>query len=312
MEFAAGVDFGGSSAKVGLVDRAGGILAKETVPINASEEFERIVVPVESRIQALAERHAAKGRLIAVGIGTPGFIEEGSGTIVGGCENIPALQGRSIQEHMGKAIGVPAFADNDANCAAAGELAFGAGRRFSNFSFVTLGTGVGGGLVLNRRLFRGARGFAAEIGHMCLDPNGLQCNCGSRGCLEQYASGPAIVRLYQEKRRKRELAAPALSPKQIADRAREGDRLACETFGETGRWIAQALGTLLNLLNLEACILGGGISEAGDIILEPVRSQLPDFIWPIVGAGVSIIAAQLLNEAGILGAAAQAMERLEG
>jgi glucokinase len=305
------VDFGGSSAKVGLVDRRGGILAKETVPIDAREDFERIVEPVESCIEGLAKRHGDRGRLIAIGVGTPGFIEEGSGRIVGGCENIPALQGRSLPEHMGGALGVPVFADNDANCAAAGELAFGAGRRFSSFAFITLGTGIGGGLVFNKRIFRGARGFAAEIGHMSLDPSGLQCNCGSRGCLEQYASGPAIVALYQEKRKKRELPAPILSPKEIADRARGGDSLAVETFDETGRWIAQALGTLLNLLNLEACILGGGISQAGDVVLEPVRRHLPDFIWPIVGAGVSIIAAHLSNDAGILGAAAQALERLE-
>ena len=252
--------------------------------------------------------------MIAVGIGTPGFIDKETGTVVGGCENIPALQGRSPSERIARSFGVPSFTDNDATCAAAGELSFGAGRTLGSFVLMTLGTGIGGGLVLDGRVFRGSRGFAAEIGHLCVDPNGLWCNCGSRGCLEQYASGPGMVRLHAERLAKRRMPVPIppYTPKDIVDMARAGDRLAMDTLEDSGRWISQAFGSILNILDLEACIVGGGISQAGEILLEPIRRHLPDFTWPIVREGVSILAAELKNDAGILGAAAQAIDRLEG
>ena len=261
----------------------------------------------------MIQTRSAADRCVAIGIGTPGFIDKDTGTLLGGCENIPSLQGRSVQQYLEGEFGIPSFADNDATCAAAGELAFGAGRNFRNFIFVTLGTGIGGGFVLDGKVFRGARGFAGEIGHLCIDPNGLWCNCGSRGCFEQYASGPALVRIYAEKRHKRGMGAgEELSARDVVDRARAGDRLAIDTLEDAGRWIAQAFGTLLNLLNLEACIVGGGISHAGEILLEPVRRHLPDYTWALVGKGVEIVLAELRNDAGILGAAAQALERLEG
>jgi glucokinase len=208
-------------------------------------------------------------------------------------------------------MGIPGFADNDATVAAAGELLFGAGRNFRNFVLVTIGTAIGGGLVLDGKVFRGARGFAAELGHLCVDPQGLYCNCGSRGCLEQYASGTAIARLYAEKTRKRGRLAPApLTPRQIAEQAARGDLLARDSFEEAGRFLAQGLGTILNILNLEACIVGGGVSQAGEVLLEPVRRHLADYCWPQIGEGVEVLAAALLNDAGIVGAAAQAFERL--
>jgi glucokinase len=206
---------------------------------------------------------------------------------------------------------VPAFAENDATAAAAGELSFGAGRRFRSFLLITIGTAIGGGLVLGGTVYRGSRGFAGEIGHVCMDPDGLWCNCGSRGCFEQYASAPAIARLFEEKLRKRSIAIDTeMSAKLVVERALAGDALALDTLDETARWIAQAFGTLLNVLDLEACMIGGGVSDAGETLLSPVRRHLPDFCWPQVGKDVKIVAAELRNDAGILGAAAQAMERL--
>ena len=313
MDLAAGVDFGGSSVKVGLVDRKGGIHARETIEIDPRASFEAILDPVVRSLRRLVGTIEKGGSLAAVGIGTPGFTDTVTGVLVGGCENIPRLRGNSIQAFLADALGVPGFADNDATVAAAGELLFGAGRKFRNFVLITLGTGIGGGFVLDGRVYRGARGFAAEIGHLCVDPNGVWCNCGSRGCLEQYASGPAMVRLYGEKARKRgaELPSRALTPKDLVDRASGGDALARDTIEESGRFIAQAFGTILNLLNLEACIVGGGISQAGEIVLEPIRRHIGDHCWPLIASGVQVVTAELLNDAGILGAAAQAFERLE-
>jgi glucokinase len=176
---------------------------------------------------------------------------------------------------------------------------------------VTLGTGIGGGLVLDGRVFRGARGFAAEIGHLCVDPKGVWCICGSRGCLEQYASGSAIVRLYAQRLSKRGGAPVSqLTAKHVVDAATSGDLLALQTIEEAAGFLAQAFGSILNLMNLEACIVGGGISQAGEVILEPIRRRLADHCWPLVAKGVHVVAAELQNDAGVLGAAAQAWERL--
>jgi glucokinase len=309
MDFAAGVDFGGSSVKAGLVDRQGALRARQTVPIEPRAAFEEVLAPVVAAIAAMRGSLGAGDRLVAVGVGTPGFTDT-DGVLVGGCENIPRLKGNAVGRHLGAALGVPGFADNDATVAAAGELLFGAGRGIRNFVLATVGTAIGGGLVLDGRVFRGARGFAAEIGHVCVDPAGLWCNCGSRGCLEQYASGSAISRVYAEKTAKRG-AKETLTPRDVASRAAAGDPLAVDTFDEAGRWLAQGFGTILNVLNLQACIVGGGVSQAGEVLLGPVRRHLPDFCWPQIGEGVTVLAAGLLNEAGIAGAAAQAFERLE-
>ena len=312
MEFAAGIDFGGSSAKVGLVDRTGRIASKDAIRMNPSETFEGIVEPVAGCLRELVRKQGAEGRLVTVGIGTPGFIDKKEGLLIGGCENIPSLQRRSVQQYLAKSFAVPAFAENDATAAAAGELAFGAGRKLANFALITIGTAIGGGLVLDGKVYRGSRGFAAEIGHLCVNPGGLWCNCGSRGCFEQYASGTAMARIYGEKLRKRGGAgAEKTTSLEVVERARAGDRLAVDVLEETGKWIAQAFGSLLNILDLEACIVGGGVSQAGEMLLEPIRRHLPDHCWPQICQGVQVVAAELRNDAGILGAAAQAFERLD-
>lgn len=311
MQLAAGIDFGGTSAKIGLVERTGRILARAQLTMDARESFEGIVEPVARALRGLLAQEAPGRTLAAIGIGTPGFIDKAQGMLLGGCNNIPSLQRRSVQQYLAAAFNVPAFADNDATSAAAGELAFGAGRSFSNFVLITVGTAIGGGLVMGGRVHRGWRGFAGEIGHMCVNRDGLWCNCGSRGCFEQYASGTAIARVYSEKLRKRgDDPGDSPSARDVVQRAREGDHCARDALEEAGAWIAQAFGTLLNVLDLEACIIGGGVSDAGEILLEPIRRHLPDHCWPQVGNGVKVIAAELRNDAGILGAAAQAYERL--
>jgi glucokinase len=312
MRIAAGIDFGGSSAKMGLVDREGTILGRTSLSLDPRESFEGIVEPVAAALRKLlADCHHSEG-LATIGIGTPGFIEKKEGLLLGGCENIPTLQRRSVQRYMEAAFGVPAFAENDATSAAAGELAFGAGRRFRSFVLITVGTAIGGGLVLDGKVYRGWRGFAGEIGHLCMVPDGLWCNCGSRGCFEQYASGTAISRIYAEKLQKRGIVTSGSpSPKTVVERAAAGDACALDTLEEAAQWMAQAFGSILNILDLEACIVGGGVSEAGEALLAPIRRHLPDHCWPQIGRDVQVVAAELRNDAGILGAAAQAFERLE-
>jgi glucokinase len=311
MEIAAGIDFGGTSAKIGLVDRGGHIVARTLLVMNPRESFEGIVAPVAAALRTLLAGQGTSLRMTTIGIGTPGFIDKTEGLLVGGCNNIPSLQRRSVQRYLTDAFGVPAFAENDATAAAAGELAFGAGKRFSSFLLITLGTAIGGGIVLDGKVYRGSRGFAGEIGHLCVNRGGLWCDCGSRGCFEQYASGTAIARIYSEKLRKRGQAdSDVVTSKAVTDKALSGDPLAIDVIEETGEWIAQAFGSLLNVLDLQACLVGGGVSEAGELLLEPIRRRLPDCCWPQVCHGVEIVAAELRGDAGILGAAAQAFERV--
>jgi glucokinase len=311
MELAAGIDFGGTSAKIGLVERTGRIRSRAQVSMDPGESFEGIVEPVAQALRGLIANDARGETLVTIGIGTPGFIDKTEGMLLGGCHNIPSLQRRSVQQYLGKAFNVPAFAENDATSAAAGELAFGAGRSFSSFVLITVGTAIGGGLVLGGKVYRGWRGFAGEIGHLCVNRDGLWCDCGSRGCFEQYASGTAIARVYSEKVRMRgDEPGRNMTARDVVERAGAGDLCARDTIEEAGMWIAQAFGSLLNILDLEACIVGGGVSEAGEVLLEPIRRHLPDHCWPQVGRGVKVLAAELRNDAGILGAAAQAYERL--
>ncbi len=309
MQHVAGLDFGGTSVKMGVVDQSGAIVAKDTVSMDPSMSFAAIM---SSLVAALRRCVARSGvTLCAIGVGTPGFSDRGTGVLVEGCRNIPHLQGNSIGGYLGREFGVPSVADNDATSAAAGELLFGVGRRLRSFVLITIGTGVGGGLVLDGKVYRGAGGFAGEIGHMGLDPNGLWCNCGSRGCFEQYASATAIARLYAEKARKRGFPVEeGLSARGVFEAAARGDPLAADTIDAVARRIAQAFGTLLNVLNVEGCVIGGGVSQAGEAIVAPVERHLADYVWPLVRSGVRVAIAELRNDAGILGAAAGALERV--
>jgi glucokinase len=309
MDVLAGMDFGGTSVKIGLVLKNGTLLSHGLIAIDPCADFESIMTAVARSLDSFLNAMPPGGKLVGIGIGTPGFTDEESGVLLEGCRNIPSLQGNSVRRYIADRFGVPTVTDNDATCAASGELLFGAGRKYSNFVLLTIGTGIGGGLVLDGKVFRGARGYAAEIGHMCIDPNGPWCICGSRGCLEQFASGTAIQAAYNQKAAKRGLEA-APSAESVADRARQGDVLAVITMREAATRIAQAFGTILNLLDLQACIVGGGVSRAGDILLGPIRAELPDYCWPLVSRSVDICAAGLSNNAGVVGAAAHMMSRL--
>jgi glucokinase len=309
MKYYAGIDLGGTSAKMGLVDLSGRVLEKTIHEIDATAPFVEIARPLAAALRGLAGK--AGGKLAAIGIGSPGFVDADSGLLIGGAENIPCLKGNSLSRFLQEEFMVPVSTDNDATSAAAAELKFGAGRRFRHFVLLTLGTGIGGGLVLNGRVFRGARGFAAEMGHICVTHGGHWCNCGSQGCLEQYASAPAIKRLYREKRLKRGLPVErGQTVRDIFSLAAAGtDSSAVDTVEDAVCYIAQALGTLINVFNPQALIIGGGVSQAGEILLTPLRRRLADFAWPTLREGVEVIAAELANDAGLLGAAAGAMDR---
>lgn len=309
MEYAGGIDVGGTHTKIGLVAADGRIVAQARLEPDPRGSFQELAGTVADGLQRLQTE--AGGRLLAIGIGNPGYTDRYSGITVGGAFNVPCLHGNSLAAWLGARFGMPAKADNDGTCAAAAELVWGAGRGRPNFLLATLGTGIGGGLVLDGRVVRGARGFAGEVGHFCVQPGGLECVCGARGCLEQYASAGAILRRYQDQCRQRGLPVdPALGPGGVLAAASARDPLALQVVSEAARAIAQVFGSVANLLNLEACIIGGGLSQAGDVLLGLVQEAVPGYTLPLFAEALRILPAELRNDAGLLGAAALAWEKL--
>jgi glucokinase len=307
MDYLAGIDVGATQVKLGTVDLEGHILQQDRIPAGAKASFADFALPIAESLKRLQVKTG--GNLRAVGIGTPGFTDKRTGVLMGGAENIPCLKGNSLSGFFKERFAVPAVTDNDGTCAAAGELAWGSAKSYRDFLLITLGTGIGGGLVLDGKVYRGAQGFAGEVGHLCLDRNGPWCVCGGRGCFEQYASATAIVRLYREKLQKRGLPVPEpLAPAAVLESARNGESLALDTVQHAARAIAQAFGSAANLLNLEACILGGGLSAVADQLAGLVKEYVVDYAWPLFAGELRIHTAALRNDAGLLGAAALALQ----
>ncbi len=300
-----GIDIGGTAVKLGIVSPQGAIRARESLPFDPAKPFRELTEEIGSALQKLLV--SAVAAVEAVGISAPGFANPATGVLIDGTQNVPALKGRSLPKVFAERFRVPAFIDNDGTCAALGELHFGAGRGFRNFAVVTLGTGIGGGIVVDRKVVTGIEGTPPEIGAISLDPQGPVNYSGIPGTFERLACASGIEDLYRRLGGKEDSQA---DPREIFRRAGEGEAAAVATVDQTGRYIAQAFGTMINLLNLEACIIGGGISAAGEPLAEAVRKHLPSFTWPNLLKNARVLIAELGNDAGIAGAAAMAIQRM--
>jgi glucokinase len=311
---AIGIDVGGTKMNAFRVGRDGTVHDRRTVPTPADDAD----AAVRSMIDV--SRQLLTGDVVAVGAGVAGLID----TVEGVLRFSPNVSWRDlpIAGPMREALGLPCQLDNDANVAAWGEWRFGAGRGYRHMLLVTVGTGIGGGIVAGRRLFRGAHGFGGEIGHIIVEPDGPQCGCGNRGCWEQVASGHAIGRLGRE--------AAGESPEGTLARmsggdpdsvtgvtvtraAREGDPVATGILHAVGRRLGEGVAGLINVLDPQVVVVGGGAIEAGEALLGPARERCAE---AIEGAAyrprVPLVAAELGNDAGGIGAAALAFEELGG
>ncbi|MBR7743143.1 ROK family glucokinase [Phycicoccus sp. BSK3Z-2] len=308
---AVGVDIGGTKVAAGVVDARGRVLRRTRRDTPHRSKSPR---HVEDTIVAVVEDLVAHGDdVVAVGIGAAGFVAADRSTVV----FAPHLSWRQepLRESLGRRLALPVFVDNDANAAAWAEHRFGAGRGESHLVMVNLGTGIGGGIVLDGRVVRGRFGIAGEFGHMRVVPDGLRCECGNRGCWEQYASGNALVR---EARALMSANSPVatdlfarvggrpedLTGPLVTEAAREGDALARELLGEIGRWLGVGIADLAAALDPGTFVIGGGVSAAGDLLLGPARQA---FAGQLTGRGyrpsAKIVQAELGNEAGLVGAA---------
>jgi glucokinase len=245
------------------------------------------------------------GTVRGVMLGAPGIIARDQGTVVSS-PNLPGWRDVPLRRLVAEAVGMPVSLENDANAAAYGEYWRGAGRGCASMVLLTLGTGVGGGLVLGGSLWRGADGMAGEIGHITIEPGGRTCRCGNAGCLETYASATGIVDRYRELAGTEEGA----SAERIHSRALEGDANARQAYREAGRALGLAFATLVNLLNLERIVIGGGVLPAWELFMPPAEQELRRRAFAAPAARVSFARAALGDLAGVTGAAGLLWEEL--
>ena len=305
-----GVDIGGTNVKIALVDFDGKIVYSNTVPTRAEMGYEAGINNIKQAIRELMQETGESAKTIeAIGFGLPGQIDYKEG-IVKNLPNIPGWVNIPLAKIIEDEFSIPTRLDNDVRCAALGELNFGAGKGCENLICITVGTGIGSGIVLNGKLVRGASNAAGEIGHIKMDmTGGPLCGCGDYGCFEAYASGPAIVTMAKEyisggkSAKYKEMATDGIiTPYIVAQAALQGDAVSIQIFKQMGKIIGTGLASVVNLLNPEKIIIGGGVADAGSILLDPIKATILDRAMPIQGSTVQVVPAQLANTAGVIGA----------
>ncbi len=304
-----GVDVGGTNVKIALVDKTGSIVYSDTVPTRAEMGYEYTISNIITAIRnVMKESKITKDSIEGIGFGFPGQIDCDNG-IVRLAPNIPGWVNIPIADIISKEFSIPVKVDNDVRCAALAELNYGAGKGAKNLVCITVGTGIGSGLIVNGKLVRGASNAAGEIGHIKLQmENGPLCGCGDYGCLEAFASGPAIVAMAEEyikggkSTKYRELAKTEITPYVVAEAAKQGDVVAKKIFEIMGNYIGIGLASVVNLLNPEKIVIGGGVADAGDLLFNPIKETLKKRTMPIQGSAVKVVHAELGNTAGVIGA----------
>ena len=316
--YAVGVDLGGTNIKAGLVRRDGTITHQVSLPTEAERGAEHVVARVAVAVERVLGKGSESAPPLGVGIGSPGKVANDHATVITP-PNFPGWGEINLAERLGARFPAPIVVENDANAAGIGSAHYGAGRRFGSFVMVTLGTGVGGAIVHEGKLFRGVTGGAGELGHVSIDYEGPYARSGIAGVIEAYLGNRFLVhhargRLLTRETMLRELAGPqldTLTPKMLHHAAERGDEAAREVLAWAGHKLGTALGTVVNLLDIRKVVVGGGISAAGDFILGPAREALRRAVLPAFQDDLEIVRETLGNEAAILGAAWLVFERAD-
>ena len=301
-------DLGGTHLRAATISEDGQIHFRHKQNTPRAENAEEIVSVLVQAARECESLEAAAGQSIrAVSVVVPGTVNVESGTVVK-APNLPSLDGFPLAAALTCQLNLPAILENDANAAAVGEVWQGAARDRHTIVCLTLGTGVGGGIILEDKLWRGVDGSAAEIGHMCVDPfGGVACTCGSRGCLEVYASATAIVRMTREASPRHAdsilNAVVDLNAEKIYHAGVAGDQLAVEVFRRMGVYLGIGLANLINILNPEMLVIGGGVANGWDLFEKDMRQQVIERAFPLLASRVKIMRAKCGDDAGLLGAA---------
>ncbi|BCN32533.1 ROK family glucokinase [Anaeromicropila herbilytica] len=307
-----GVDIGGTTVKIGLFQMDGSVIDKWEIPTRKEENGRYILEDVKNSLNSkLAEKNYSKDQVEGVGIGVPGPVTS-DGTVLK-CVNL-GWDVFNVEEEFGKLTELKVKAGNDANVAALGEMWQGGGKGYHNMVLVTLGTGVGGGIILDDKILDGSRGAAGEIGHITVDYDEKDaCNCGKRGCLEQYASATGIVKEANRLLASTDKASairnnPSLTAKDIFDAAKEGDELSLELVEKLGRHLGLALSHVSAVVDPECFVIGGGVSKAGEILTEVIKKHYEQNVMFAL-KNKEFKLALLGNDAGIYGAARLVLDK---
>ena len=312
LQYYAGIDIGGSNVKYGIIDSTGNVLVRDQKPTRS----EKGATPLLHLITNIAENlllHAAENEYTInwLGIGSPGTIDNSTGVVKGKCPNIPDWVGTEIGPHLKDHLNMPVYVDNDANAMALAELRFGAAKRFHSVLCITVGTGIGGGIILDGKLWRGAHFSAGEVGHFVIDYNGKKCRCGNIGCLEAYCSSQAILDRARSKLKggMSEIFNTLLNGdmsnltiKKLFAAAKKSDETALEIVEETAVLLGTALSGLVNVINPQAIIFGGGVIEGGAGFVEIAGAEIRKRAFPSATEKLRILKAELGNDAGFIGA----------
>ena len=311
MNYIIGVDLGGTYIKAGAVSKQGEILYETSLRSKAEVSPQAVVIQIAKAVETVEEKYK-DDELVGIGIGSPGMVDLDGGTVKYP-PNFANWTVFRLGEETEKKIGTHVEVENDANAAAIGELKFGAGKGLKNFIMITLGTGVGGGFIIDGKIFRGETGGAGEIGHITVNSDGPLCNCGNRGCVEAYVGQKYLSRRVAEQLKTHPESiinkfiggdAEKLEPKTISLAAEQGDKFALQVWKETGIYIGVAVASAFNLFDVATLIIGGGVAKAGRPLFDSIEETIKARALPPVRPRVKILKAQLENSAGILGAAA--------
>ena len=309
-----GIDLGGTNIKGGVCDEQGRLCERHTVETQGAGGFEHVLGRMAGLVEELIRRAGlSKSQVGGVGVGSPGPLSHAQGVIYG-APNLPGFVNVPLRDRFADATGLRVVLENDANAAAFGEFAAGAGRDVRDMVLLTLGTGIGGGIVMDGQLWRGHFDNAGEIGHTIVVPDGRPCPCGQHGCLERYASAAAVADRLREAveageesvLRARVVAGDAYDARDVLQAMEGGDRLAARIWDETCYYLAVSVVNIQHMLNPELIVLGGGLINAGARLLDPVQAHFERLSWKVAPDAPRITLATLGTDAGTIGAAALA------
>lgn len=305
-----GVDLGGTQIRAVLADAHGKFLRRMRTETLAAEGKEAVLARIVTAIREVAD--GVECRIAGVGIGAPGPIDSRNG-LVSTPPNLPGWRDVPLGHIVTSATGFPTFLANDANAAALGEFTYGSGKHINHLVYITVSTGVGGGIVVGGKVLEGAYGAGGEVGHMVIEAGGPRCPCGGRGHLEALIAGPALARqaakaLEDGRRSAIKCIAPrygpAITARSVTEAAMQGDELARELLTTAGRRLGYAIANLVHVFNPEMVAIGGGVSNAGELLLRPARNVADEELMPVFKEGLEIVPVSLGADAGLYGAAA--------
>lgn len=306
-----GGDLGGTRLKYGLFDGDGETLMEKNVASEADRGADHVIRRMTGLFRELIDGSGRVQQVRGIGLGVAGLIDGWRG-IVRTAPNLPGWRDIQVKATMEAQLRIPVIMDNDANVAALAEFHFGAGRGVDSMMMITLGTGVGGGLILDGEIYRGTGGLAGEFGHTVVDLDGPPCHCGNRGCIESYVGNYAILRRFFEKMDAGErsslsgMVRESVSVETISLAGEKGDQAARATFKEAGEALGVGMANVVNLLNIQRFVVGGGVAEAGELILAPAREALYRTAFKDSAKIVDVVAGVLGDRAGMVGAARMA------